>query len=245
MFSLNAALGPRTVDRGFDYAPVIAADGVLRLGVGGGICQYATTLCNAVFFAGLPVVERHAHSLYIDHYPVGRDATVAWGGPDFRFRNDTGKPLMIRSWTDNGVLTVVIVGKTVGASATRPRPSMTSAHRARARTTLALSTTQSLRGIVKWEPGLAGRSVKVVRTVRHNGAVLFSDTFISATSRRTGSSGSGRGRRREAQTKRRGRVGERRSQVPPAMTCLETSLSVSNTPTPETAQASTTGERCG
>ena len=62
MFSLNAALGPRTVNRGFDYAPVIAADGVLRQGVGGGICQYATTLFNAVFFAGLPVVERHAHS---------------------------------------------------------------------------------------------------------------------------------------------------------------------------------------
>ena len=62
VFSLNAALGPRTVNRGFDYAPVIAADGVLRLGVGGGICQYATTLFNAVFFAGLPVVERHAHT---------------------------------------------------------------------------------------------------------------------------------------------------------------------------------------
>ena len=46
-FSLNAAMGPRTVNRGFDYAPVIAADGVLRQGVGGGICQYATTLFNA------------------------------------------------------------------------------------------------------------------------------------------------------------------------------------------------------
>ena len=90
-FSLNATMGPRSVNRGFDYAPVIAGDGVLRQGVGGGICQYATTLYNAVFFAGLPVVERHAHGLLIAHYPVGRDATVSWGGPDFKFRNDTGQ----------------------------------------------------------------------------------------------------------------------------------------------------------
>src|SRR5450759_1947861 len=82
-FSLNAAMGPRTTNRGFDYAPVIAADGVLRQGVGGGICQYATTLFNAVLLAGLPIVERQAHSLYISHYPIGRDATVSWGAVDF------------------------------------------------------------------------------------------------------------------------------------------------------------------
>ena len=111
-FSLNAAMGPRTANRGFDYAPVIAADGVLRQGVGGGICQYATTLFNAVFFAGLPVVEREAHSLYISHYPIGRDATVAWGAVDFKFRNDTGRSVMIRSWIDGGALTVALVGKT-------------------------------------------------------------------------------------------------------------------------------------
>ncbi len=137
MFSLNAALGPRTVNRGFDYAPVIAADGVLRLGVGGGICQYATTLFNAVFFAGLPVVERHAHSLYIDHYPIGRDATVAWGGPDLKFRNDTDKPLMIRGWTDNGVLTVVIVGKTGRTVSYTTSPFYDIRRRVRARIVLA------------------------------------------------------------------------------------------------------------
>src|SRR5450830_698652 len=96
-FSLNAAMGPRTTNRGFDYAPVIAADGVLRQGVGGGICQYATTLFNAVLLAGLPIVEREAHSLYISHYPIGRDATVSWGAVDFKFKNYAGKALLIRS----------------------------------------------------------------------------------------------------------------------------------------------------
>ena len=112
VFSLNATMGPRSVNRGFDFAPVIAGDGVLRQGVGGGICQYATTLFNAVFFAGLPVVERHAHGLLIAHYPMGRDATVSWGGPDFKFRNDTAKAVMIRSWVEGDALTVALVGKT-------------------------------------------------------------------------------------------------------------------------------------
>ena len=89
-FSLNATLGPRTTNRGFDYAPIISA-GVYRQGVGGGICQFATTLFNAVFFYGLPVSERQPHALYIDHYPIGRDATVAWGANDLKFRNDTGQ----------------------------------------------------------------------------------------------------------------------------------------------------------
>ena len=180
VFSLNAVLGPRTVNRGFDYAPVIAGDGVLRLGVGGGICQYATTLFNAVFFAGLPVVERHAHSLYIDHYPIGRDATVAWGGPDFKFKNDTGRPLMIRSWTSNGVLTVVVVGKTgrtvsfTTSSFYDVRAPRTSKDHPRVIYDSDLSA-----GIVRWEKGWAGRSVKVVRTVRQGGAILFTDTFVS------------------------------------------------------------------
>ena len=65
-------------------------------------------------FAGLRLVERDAHSLYISHYPTGRDATVAWGALDFKFRNDTGKSMLIRSWVDGGALTVALVGKTGG-----------------------------------------------------------------------------------------------------------------------------------
>ncbi len=56
--------------------------------IGGGVCQTATTLFNNAFELGLPITERHNHSFYISHYPLGRDATVSWGGPDFGFAND-------------------------------------------------------------------------------------------------------------------------------------------------------------
>jgi len=180
-FSLNDAMGPRTANRGFDYAPVIAADDVLRQGVGGGICQYATTLFNAVFFAGLPVVEREAHSIYISHYPVGRDATVAWGAIDFRFKNDTGKSIMIRSWIDGGALTVALVGKTGRKVTYATSPFYDSRKPAHGKADPRVIYDSDLGpGVTRWEQGIDGRSIKVERTVKDaGGKLLFRDTFVS------------------------------------------------------------------
>ena len=180
-FSLNAAMGPRTTNRGFDYAPVIAADGVLRQGVGGGICQYATTLFNAVLLAGLPIVEREAHSLYISHYPIGRDATVSWGAVDFKFKNDTGKALMIRSWVQGDHLTVAIVGKTGREVTFKTGPFYDSRKPAHGESDPRVIYDADLGpGVVRWERGIDGHSVKVERTVRDaKGTVLFGDTFVS------------------------------------------------------------------
>ena len=180
-FSLNAAMGPRTTNRGFDYAPVIAADGVLRQGVGGGICQYATTLFNAVLLAGLPIVERQAHSLYISHYPIGRDATVAWGAIDFKFKNDTGKALLIRSWVEGDHVTVAIVGKT-GRKATFKTGAFYDVRKpAHGKSNPRVIYDADLGpGVVRWERGIDWHSVSVARTVRDaQGAVLFRDTFVS------------------------------------------------------------------
>ena len=63
--------------------------------LGGGVSQMATTTFNAMFFAGLEDVEHKPHSFYIDRYPVGREATVAWGAVDLRFRNDTPYGVLI------------------------------------------------------------------------------------------------------------------------------------------------------
>ena len=68
-------------ERGFLEGQMILG-GLLVPSIGGGVCQVATTIFNAAFEAGLPIRERHNHSFYISHYPMGRDATVSWGGPD-------------------------------------------------------------------------------------------------------------------------------------------------------------------
>ena len=80
-FSLNQALGKRTVEKGFVSAPQIF-NARLEEAVGGGISQVATTLYNAAFFAGIKLVAHQAHQFYISRYPMGREATVSWGGPE-------------------------------------------------------------------------------------------------------------------------------------------------------------------
>lgn len=179
VFSLNDTLGPRTINRGFDYAPVID-NGVLRLGVGGGLCQFATTLFNAAFFAGLPIVERHPHDFYIDHYPVGRDAQVAYGSQDLKFRNDTGHALLLRCWAGSGQVTVVLVGAT-GRTVTFETSkfyNLTWSDTSRAHPRVITDDTLD-RGVVVYEQGFDGRTVKVVRTVKQGNKVLFRDSFVS------------------------------------------------------------------
>ncbi|MFN8122587.1 MAG: VanW family protein [Thermoleophilia bacterium] len=85
--SLNEVLGQRTLERGFVSAPQIAG-GKFEEAVGGGVSQVATTLFNAAFFAGLDIVTHTPHEFYISRYPMGREATLSWGGPELVIRND-------------------------------------------------------------------------------------------------------------------------------------------------------------
>ena len=78
--------------------------------IGGGVCQTATTLFNDAFELGLPILERTNHNLYLAHYPIGRDATVSWGGPDFKFRNDLKHGLLIKTSYTDSTLTFTFYG---------------------------------------------------------------------------------------------------------------------------------------
>ncbi|WP_018330413.1 VanW family protein [Actinomycetospora chiangmaiensis] len=102
-FSLNGFTGPRDAAQGFVEAGIID-DGVPGRGIGGGISQFATTLYNATYFAGLQQVEHKEHSYYISRYPAGREATVFEGAIDLKFRNDGDTPVLIRTlWTPSSI----------------------------------------------------------------------------------------------------------------------------------------------
>lgn len=106
-FSYNTTVGPSDAAHGYQKAPEIV-EGKLVEGVGGGICQTSSTLYNAIDQLGVSYIEKHHHSLPVGYVPQGRDATVSYGGPDFRFKNTTGAPLLIKTFVRNGSLTVEI-----------------------------------------------------------------------------------------------------------------------------------------
>jgi vancomycin resistance protein YoaR len=177
-FSFNQSVGPRTAERGFREGQMIVGS-LLLPAIGGGVCQTATTLFNNAFELGLPIVERHNHSFYISHYPLGRDATVSWGGPDFGFRNDLRTGVLIKTSYTDSTLTFSFYGtdphRRVVAS-TGPK-----VHWRSPQTTYALDP-YAPRGSVRTVAGSnqAGFDVTVNRTVYERGKVRRRDAFTSA-----------------------------------------------------------------
>ncbi|UNC91846.1 VanW family protein [Candidatus Contubernalis alkaliaceticus] len=106
VFSFNQATGPRTAERGYQYAPIIVHGSVV-LGLGGGICQTSSTLYNAVLQSQLEVVERYPHSKPVGYVPKGKDATVS-NYLDFKFRNNTDKFLLVKASSYGGKIEVEI-----------------------------------------------------------------------------------------------------------------------------------------
>lgn len=104
VFSLNDALGPITWEKGYQYSLIIGSGGVMYYGLGGGLCQVATSLYRAALYSGLEIVERTPHLWRIEYYeqdaPPGFDATIYAGGPDLKFRNNTGHYLLLQVETD-------------------------------------------------------------------------------------------------------------------------------------------------
>lgn len=108
-FSYNQTVGQRTRAAGFREAGAYSNGKVVQE-VGGGICQVSSTLYNAVLYANLEIVERTNHYFNPGYVKAGLDATVSWGGPDFRFKNNRNYPIRIVTDTSGKKLRVYIYG---------------------------------------------------------------------------------------------------------------------------------------
>jgi vancomycin resistance protein YoaR len=97
VWSFNRTVGPRTLERGFIDAPVIVAD-EMEDGVGGGVCQVASTLFAAGVLGGLDVVRRRSHSRPSGYAPLGLDATVIDGEVDLQLRNPYPVPIIVHAF---------------------------------------------------------------------------------------------------------------------------------------------------
>jgi vancomycin resistance protein YoaR len=178
LFSFNRTVGPRTTERGFREGQMILGS-LLLPAVGGGVCQTATTLFNNAFENGLPVVERHNHSWYISHYPIGRDATVSWGGPDLEFRNDLEHAILIKSSYTESTLTFTFYGTPQGRkveSSTGPQVNFRSPQ-----TSYAYDPAAP-RGSIRTVAGshAQGFDITVFRNVYERGKLIRKDSFTSS-----------------------------------------------------------------
>jgi vancomycin resistance protein YoaR len=108
--SMNAAVGPRSMDNGFAQAGELYK-GESRIGVGGGTCQVASTLYSAAYLGGLDIVERSPHSRPSGYVPLGMDATVVYPDVDLKLRNPFSFPILVRAVVQPGILAFELYGK--------------------------------------------------------------------------------------------------------------------------------------
>lgn len=183
VFSFNKALGDVSAFTGYQQAYVIQ-NGKTVLGDGGGVCQVSTTLFRAALNAGLPIIERTAHAYRVGYYeqdsPPGIDATVYGPSVDLKFKNDTGKHILIQTAIDPNVerLTFMLYGTKDGRIAIVNKP-------------VILSQTPPLppnyqddptipKGVIKQIDFEAwGANVYFTRQVVKDGKTIISDKFVS------------------------------------------------------------------
>ena len=172
-FSLLKPIGDFTQERGFKEAYVIIGEELVPE-YGGGTCQIATTLYNAVMNADLEVLSRGNHGIYFSIYPLGRDATVYPPYADFRFKNNTGYPIVIQAAPFKKGLTFRIIGRSTGKKVRFSYPSIKYKY-----TTVMTKDAETGREYKKEIKADAFRT-EVVRTVAVDGKIIKREKIKSS-----------------------------------------------------------------
>ena len=109
-FSFCGTVGQSSTSKGYQKADIFDKNGNKKKGLGGGNCQISSTLYNALLSVPtLVITERHAHSNYVPYIAKGKDAAVAYGSYDLKFKNDSGNDVKILSSTDGSSVTITLI----------------------------------------------------------------------------------------------------------------------------------------
>lgn len=187
-FSMAEALGNISLENGYAEALIIYGGQTIQ-GVGGGVCQVSTTLFRTAFFAGFPIVERHAHAYRVGYYEMradgskdpnlaGLDATVYVPIVDFKFTNDTDHWLLMETYMGNYSLTWkfygtddgrTVIWETTGPTNVIPAPEP-----------LYRENPELEKGeIKKVDYAADGAEISITRTVYKDDRVHFADSFYT------------------------------------------------------------------
>ncbi len=109
-FSFNETIGKADEANGYKKAVVIKEE-ELEMDDGGGICQISSTLYNAAELAGMEIIERHSHTRDVGYIPKGRDAAIAYGKWDLRFKNTQPYPIKIETSITDEQVVITIIGR--------------------------------------------------------------------------------------------------------------------------------------
>ena len=148
------------------------------------MCQVSTTVFRAALNAGLPIIERNAHSYRVSYYEQdsapGIDATIYSPSVDLRFKNDTPGYILVASEYSKEKTSLIyrIYGKSDGRTVKITEPVVTS--RTAPPAPMYEDDPSLPKGkTVQVEHAVYGASVSFERTVERDGKVVSQDKFRS------------------------------------------------------------------
>ena len=148
---------------------------------GGGVCQVATTVFNSVYEAGLPVKERHNHTLSSSSYPAGRDAAIAYPTLDLVWENDTDSDILLTTSYDSHSITVDLIGEDPELEVITDTGDWGKGDPYKVK--VEVDETYADTAVVKMTNGSDGLTINVTRTVKDkDGNVVDQKTFSSVYS---------------------------------------------------------------
>ena len=108
-FDYNTVVGKRTAEKGYKAAAAYSSGKTVK-DIGGGVCQVSSTIYYCCLISDLEIINRMPHSYVSSYMPLGMDATVNWGGPEFTFKNNTNYPIRIETWVADGYVHCKLLG---------------------------------------------------------------------------------------------------------------------------------------
>ena len=109
IFDYNTVVGERTSAKGYKSAAAYSSGKTVQT-IGGGVCQVSSTMYYCCLVSDMEIVNRLPHSYVSSYMPLGMDATVSWGGPEFTFKNNTNYPIRIETWVADGYVHCKFIG---------------------------------------------------------------------------------------------------------------------------------------
>jgi vancomycin resistance protein YoaR len=189
-FSFNTQLGAVDEANGFVEGYAVIGQRT-QLEWGGGVCQDSTTVFRAAFWAGLPITERHAHPFYISWYDdysfpdqagPGMDATIFTGGPDLKFKNDTGHWLLMEAIADEDaqVLSVRLYGTRPNRTVSVSGPQIDRVIPAPADPMVVFDSSLPAGSVKQTDHARKGMDIVVYRVITENGAKKIPEPFYTS-----------------------------------------------------------------
>lgn len=176
-WSFNETAGDCNTEAGFKDAGVVK-DGEMTDAPGGGVCQVATTVFNAVYDAGFSIKERHNHTIQPAAYPAGRDAAIAYPTLDLVWQNNTPSDVLLQTSYDDYSITVDLIGENPERTVTTNTGEWEEGEPYKVKVVLADNYADN--AVVKYTNGVDGAAITVVRTVvGPDGTQIEQNTFNS------------------------------------------------------------------